>query len=124
MSEITLLWDNEEQTVYRMDLGFGWTWKQFIESVDKAHATIDEKEHDVNFIMWYKAKLPPGKEAMESFKHSGGTQPPNLRHTVFINESTRFLDILIKNTDHKHGWQGPKIVQTLEAARAYLQTLD
>jgi hypothetical protein len=123
MAGITLQWDNDEQTCYRFELGFGWTWTQFVEEIDKAHMMIAEKEHDVNLIMWFTAKIPPGNPA-EPFQHAGGTQPPNLRHTVMVNESTRFLDILIRNTDKKHGWVGPKIVRTLEEARAYLQTLD
>lgn len=123
MSTIVSVWDNEEKTCFRMELGSGWSWEQYIEAVDEAHAIIAEQDHDVNLIMWFQSRLPPGN-AMDALKHSGGTQPPNLRHTVMVNESTRFLDILITNTDRKHGWAGPKIVTTVEDARDYLSTLD
>ena len=123
MSKIINVWDNPEKTCFRMELGSGWTWQEYIAYIDDAHATIATQDNNVNLIMWFQASIPPGN-AMEALKHSGGTQPPNLRHTVMVNSSTRFLDILIKNTDRKNGWTGPKIVQTLEEARTYLDTLD
>ena len=124
MSGIHLVWNDDTQTCYRVEMAFGWTWTQFKEAFDQAHAIIAEQAHDVNIIMWFKATIPPGKAA-ESLTYAGGTQPPNLRHTVIINESsTRLLDILVKNEDRKQGWQGPKIVQSLDDALAYLQTLD
>jgi hypothetical protein len=123
MAGIQLMWDNTEQTCYRMEFGFGWTWTQFIEAIDKVHVIVAEKEYDVNLIMWFKASLPPGN-ATESFKHAGGTQPPNLRHTVFVNESTRFLDILINNTDRREGWVGSKIVRNLDDAHAHFHRLS
>ena len=123
MSGILSVWDNEEKSTFRMELGSGWTWEYYIEAIDEAHATIAAEDHDVNLIMWFQTRLPPGN-AMEALKHSGGTQPPNLRHTVMVNTSTRFLDILITNTDRKNKWVGPKIVTTLEDARNYLKTLD
>lgn len=120
---ILSVWDNTEKTCFRMELGSGWSWQQFVEEIDKTHAVIAEQVHDVNLIMWFKTSLPPGN-SVASLKHSGGTQPPNLRHTVMVNSSTRFLDIVIKNTDRKQGWVGPKIVQSLDEARDYLKTLD
>lgn len=124
MSGIQLVWNDDTHTCYRVEMGLGWTWAQFKDAFDQAHAVIAEQEHDVNIIMWFKATIPPGKAA-ESLTYAGGTQPPNLRHTVIINESsTRLLDILVKNEDRKQGWHGPKIVQSLDDALAYLQTLD
>lgn len=117
-------WDDETETCFVMELNSGWTWKEYITAIDEVHALIATKEHDVNLIMDWKASLPPGKDAMPAFKHSGGTQPPNLRHTVMVNKSTRFLDILIANTDRQNGWEGPKIVQNVNDARKYLATLD
>ncbi len=117
-------WDDENHTCLRMELGMGWSWGEFIEAIDEAHAMVATKDHDVNLIMLWKASLPPGREAMPALQHAGGTQPPNLRHTVMVNKSTRFLDILIKNTDRREGWVGPKIVQNIDDARKYLGTLD
>lgn len=123
MEKFRFIWDNEEETCLLMELGSGWSWKEFVVAVDKAHAMVAEKGYNVNFIMLWKSSLPPGPDAMPSLKHSGGTQPPNLRHTVMVNKSTHFLDIVIKNTDRKNGWEGPKIVRTVEDAREYLATL-
>jgi len=117
-------WDNSDESRFVIALGTGWTWQDYVAIIDEIHAIIAKKNHDVNLIMDWQASLPPGKDAMSALKHSGGTQPPNLRHTVMVNKSTRFLDILVKNTDRKEGWVGPKIVQNLDDAREYLETLD
>lgn len=116
-------WDNEEENRYCVEMGSGWTWQEFRDEFDKAHAAIKDKDHPVNMIMWFKSSIPPGKDAVSSLEHAGGTQPPNIRHTVIVNASTRFLDILVKNSDRKQGWVGPKIVQTVNDARTYLDEL-
>jgi len=122
--KIRIYWDDDDETRFCVESGTGWTWQDFIEHIDQAHDIIAAKEHDANIIMWFKSSIPPGKDATPALEHAGGTQPPNLRHTVIVNASTRFLDILVKNSDRQRGWVGPKIVQTMDDARAYLATLD
>lgn len=122
MVAIQSRWDEKDDNLYLVKCDMGWTWLQFVTASDDAYAMLGKLDHDVNFAMWFKS-LPPG-EAQKHMSHAGGTQPPNIRHTVIINNSTRFLDILVKNADRQQGWVGPKIVTTIEDARAYLSTLD
>lgn len=120
MSTIISEWDNAEKTVWRVETNPGWTWTQFTQAIDEAYAVIGQLDYRVDFVMYFKASLPPG-DAIGHLTHAGGTQPTNIYRTVMVNNSTRFLDIIVKNADRKEGWEGPDFFTTMEEAREFLR---
>jgi hypothetical protein len=84
---------------------------------------LAEVGHEVNIALWFTGKLPEGN-ILAQMRVVGGSQPPNLRHTVFINNSGQFLEMLITSFDKANHWEGPGFVDSLEEARVYLARKD
>jgi hypothetical protein len=120
---ITHDWDNEEKTVYLVEMaGSDWTWPQFSEKIQEAYKILEEDGRRVHVIMWFKT-IPTSGDAISNLR-MGGIQPKNVRHTVMINNTGRFFEMITQNVVRSRGWVGPKIVSTLEDARAYLIEKD
>ncbi len=113
-------WDDEAHTAYRIELaGSDWVWQELSDAVREIYRNLGTVEHRVNLIMWFKDALPPGN-VLAHMRVIGVAQPPNIRHTVFINNSGQFLETLITSFDRANKWTGPRFVQTLAEARTYL----
>lgn len=121
MLAIESRWDNDERTIYTVICRTGWTWEQFKQAIDKSYEIIGKLDYKVDFVMAFLSMLPTGDVA-GYLTHAGGTQPSNIYRTVIVNNSTRFLDIIVKNADRKEGWVGPTIVLTLDEARKFLSS--
>lgn len=120
---ITHQWDNEEKTVYRVDMDAGdWTWPQFSQKIQEAYKLLEADGRRVHVIMCFNSALPPG-DAISNLR-IGGIQPKNIRHTVMVNGGGRFLEVITSNVARSRGWVGPKIVLTLEEGREYLIEKD
>ena len=120
MTRIISEWDNDEKTIWRVETIPGWTWIDFTQAIDAAYEVIAQVDYRVDFVMYFKASLPPG-DAIGHLTHAGGTQPPNIYRTVMVNNSTRFLDIIVKNADRKEGWEGPTFFTSMDEARTFLR---
>jgi hypothetical protein len=103
--------------------GRDWTWADMSATVRAVYRVLGEGGQRVNFIMWFQDSLPQGN-VLAHMRVVGATQPPNVRHTVFINNSGPFLETLITSFARANGWPGPAFVASLEEAREYLAELD
>ena len=120
---ITHYWDNEEKTVYLVEMaGSDWMWPHFSEKIQEAYKILEADGRQVHVIMWFKT-IPTSGDAISNLR-MGGIQPKNVRHTVMINNTGRFFEMITQNVVRSRGWVGPKIVPTLEEARDYLIEKD
>ncbi len=120
---ITHQWDNDEQTVYRVDMdGTDWTWHNFSEKIQEAYKVLEADGRRVHVVMCFNGPLPSG-DAISNLR-MGGIQPKNVRHTVMVNSGGRFLEVITNNVAKQRGWIGPKIVPAMEDAREYLIEKD
>lgn len=121
---ITHDWDNEAHSAYCMVLsGKDWTWPDMSKTIREIYRSLGEVEHQVNMMIWFQDSLPSGN-VLAHMRVVGSTQPPNVRHTVFINNSGPFLETLITSFTRANNWPGPGFVASLEEARDYLAALD
>jgi hypothetical protein len=120
---VVLEWDNEEKTAFRTELDGQWTWEEFENAVNASHETMGSVEHRVDYIMWFKSRLPPG-DALNHFVRAGGRQPPNVYRTVMVNNAGSLLEAIIRSVTKGRGWVGPAIVYTMEEARDLLTSSE
>jgi hypothetical protein len=116
---IVLEWDNEARTAFRAELDGQWTWEEFEKAVNDSHDIMGGVDHKVDYIMWFKTRLPPG-DALNHFVRAGGRQPPNVYRTVMVNDAGRLLEAIISSVTKGRGWTGPAIVYSMDEARALL----
>ncbi len=112
-------WDNTERTTFLIKLYEQWTWEDWILAHTEAYAEMATVSHRVDFIACFYNKLPHGN-AVPHFKYAGSHQPPNARHTVFVNQAGPMLKVMIDAVDKMMGWTGPSFVPSVEAAREHL----
>ncbi len=115
----TLKWDDEQHTIYHLHLFGEWTWEDWTIAFRQAHAEIGTESHRVDFIIQIQNRIPKGNAAPH-FKYAGREQPPNARHSVLVNQSGIFLELLLKGIIKQHGWDGPKFTETVEEGGEYL----
>lgn len=121
-----IVWDNEEKTLCSVEMRGEWVWKNFTDKIKESYTMIAEFDHDVNFIFGFYSKLPIGEKALQPLTYAGH-QPSNIRHTVIVNQSglasKLFMQSMVSTVARVNEWNGPKFLDTMEEARAYLQRL-
>lgn len=119
-------WDDDEKTLYCVHMDDKWTWDDFLKAIKESYAMLGELDYQVDFLMGFLSRLPSGG-AIIPLTYAGENQPPNIRHTVILNQSgratTMFISSLVGAVDAVHDWDGPKFVESMEEAREYLQSL-
>ena len=121
-----IIWDDEEKTLCSVEMRGDWKWQDFSDKIKEAYEDIATLNHDVNFIFGFYSKMPEGEMALPHLTFAGH-QPPNIRHTMIVNQSglasKLFMQSLISSVDKVNEWNGPKFLDTMEEARAYLERL-
>jgi len=113
-------WDDEEtRTVACLTYRGRWTWDEWITGHDDLGKLIRSVEHRVDVIEAFHSMMPRGN-AVPQFQYSGSTQPPNARHTVFVNQAGPLFKHMVDMVVNTMGWPGPTFCPTHEAALAYL----
>jgi hypothetical protein len=121
---ITHYWDDLEKSLYLVKAeGSDWSWVELIDIIREIYRTLAEADHKLNLGLWFADKLPEGN-ILAQMRVIGGSQPPTIRHTVFINQSGKLLEMLITSFDRANNWEGPGFVDSLEEAREYLAQKD
>jgi hypothetical protein len=91
---IHVMWDNEDQTIFRYQFEERWTWDEFFDARDQALAMIDTVSHKVGVIMDAppNIKLPPNllTHSLSSLRHIH----PNTVILVFIAGQS-FLSMMV-----------------------------
>lgn len=127
MSTTRAMWDNQAKTCYRIEFLTGWKWKDFEEIHKEVYAMLGQLDHDVDLIVVFQGRVPRGGAALRALG-VGGDQPTNVRHTVMVNSTSlatkMFMQSLVDIIDSLQDWEGPKFVDTLAAARAYLTNMS
>ena len=117
---ITHQWDEYSDGLYLVKAeGADWEWPDFTATIRAIYHDLAAFGQPVNFALWFNGKLPRGN-ILAQMRVVGGDQPANIRHTVFINNSGKFLEMLITSFDRANGWEGPGFVASLDEARTYL----
>ncbi len=111
-------WDNDERTIYYVELYDNWTWKEFDQIIDDIYGMLERWGHDTDFILCFASDLPPGNALIHLTK--AGIQPPNIKRTVFLNQAGPILNQFVHRVDRKRGWDGPSFAFTIEEARELL----
>lgn len=111
-------WDNQDRTIYCVELNADWTWEEFDQIIDDIYGMLDRYGKDVDFILCFNSDLPLGNAVVHLEK--GGTQPPNIKRTVFVNHAGPLLNQFVRRADRQNGWDGPEFAPTIEDARKML----
>ena len=118
-------WDDEAKTIYCVHMSDKWNWDEFMSAIKESYDSLGKLDSRVDFVMGFFSPLPEGS-ALAPLTYAG-EQPPNIRHTVFVNATgkatTLFISSLIEAVDNMNEWQGPKFVSSMVEAREYLQSL-
>lgn len=121
-----IVWDNEEKTLCCVEMRGEWKWQDFTDKITEAYELIARFDYKVNFVFGFYSKMPEGEKALPHLTFAGH-QPPNIRHTVIVNQSglasKLFMQSIISSVDKVNEWNGPKFLDTMEEARAYLKRL-
>ena len=116
---ITHTWDNRQQTIYCLTCDGDWTWQDFRASLKQTFQSIAQVEQQVDFIIWFKSRLPKGN-TIKSFRRAGTDQPSNIYRTVIVATDLSFVEKLTRFINQMEGWQGPDFFQEIEEARKWL----
>ncbi|MEQ8677002.1 MAG: hypothetical protein RLP44_14905 [Aggregatilineales bacterium] len=115
---VTAGWDDIVDYIYIVRCEDTWTWAEFDAAIRTSFAELAESDKTIDFMMCFNDNLPKGNAIYHLTV--AGKQPPNFRHTVMVNQSGRFLEIVVKSADKARGWEGPTFVKTIEDGRDYL----
>ena len=118
-------WDDEAKTIYCVHMSDTWVWDDFTNAITETYEFLGKLDYRMDFVMGFFSPLPEGS-ALAPLTYAG-EQPPNIRHTVFVNATgkatTLFIASLIEAVDNVNEWQGPKFVSSMAEARQYLLSL-
>lgn len=115
-------WDNTEKTCIRIEFRDHWTWDDWLLGHSELNETIATVDHRVDIIECFYHMMPRGN-AIPAFKYSGGRQPPNARHTVFVNEAGPVFRKMVDAVVGVMGWEGPAFVDNIPEARESIAKL-
>ncbi len=118
---ITVAWDNDEQTIIRYDFDKGWTWREFYTATDQAFVLTRSVTHTVNSISYFKpgVVLPP--DALFQFRRAMTNAPKNRGVTVIVGGSTFIITMVsLFGKLNKRLGERLMIADSLERARAVL----
>ncbi len=112
-------WDNQGQTTYCLSCDGDWAWSDFRDALKPAFKAITLVEHQVDFIIWFKSRLPKGN-TIQSFRRAGTDQPPNIYRTVIVATDLSFVEKLARFINQMEGWKGPDFFHDIDEARNWL----
>ncbi len=115
---VTAGWDEEVKSIYIVQCVAPWEWVEFANVIRESFEKLGKLDTPVDLMMAFDDNLPKGN-AMQ-YLSIAGQQPPNFRHTVMVNRSGRFLEMIVKTADKARGWEGPAFVKTIDDGREYL----
>ena len=117
-----IVWDDTEQTKIRLEFYDRWTWDDWVLGHDEMHAMVASVPHHVDIIACFHTMMPRGN-AIPNMKRSGSTQPPNARHTVFVNHAGPMFRQMVDTVVGVMGWTGPMFCTDVHEARVHLHQL-
>ena len=121
---ITVEWDNSEQTIIRCSFPQAWTWDSFYSAYGRAKARICQVKHPVHIIfnLVERSTIPTG--ALAFLRHLGSeTIPLNMGYTVIVSHHWGVQTVwdafrkVYQESGENLGWQ---FAASLEEARAML----
>jgi hypothetical protein len=76
---LIVAWDNQAQTVLRIDLAGQWGWKEYDAAIDQAFAFIREVDHTVDVIINLTDSLAfPPVQSQRHFQRMLNQRPGNI----------------------------------------------
>lgn len=120
---ITVVWDNEEQTIIRQDFNDEWTWADHAQAVKTTHALIETVAHPVDVIANLIHSRTWPQDPLSYARRNMQQAPPNAGLTVIVLEGGNlFLETLLGIFRRIYRGIGNRleIVHTLAEARALI----
>ena len=76
---VLVAWDNEAQTILRIDLDGQWGWKEYDAAIDRAYDMIKERDHlvDLLFNLTESTSFPP-VQSQRHFQRMLSSMPGNI----------------------------------------------
>ena len=76
---VLVAWDNQPQTVLRIDLAGQWGWKEYDAAIDQAYTMIREVAHTVDLIINLSESLAfPPMQSQRHFQRMLNQKPENV----------------------------------------------
>jgi deoxyribose-phosphate aldolase len=122
MSSITVVWDNPEQTVVRIDFKRGWTWPAFDFALDDAARLVESVANEVDVIFnLRRGPQMPVDYVFSHLRHMLRQLPDNTGCLVVVDGDTTTRALMSVFYRPIVG-AGPAIVflSSLEEARAWI----
>lgn len=119
------MWDEEVEKLYRIEFYDNWTWEEYKEGYTTTYEMLGKLDYKLDLVQGLLSDLPAGSAILNITV--AGQQPPNIRHTVLLNQTGKthqqFVEYIVGAVKRMKGWTGPKFVDTLGEARAYIREL-
>jgi len=120
---ITVLWDNDEQTIIRYDFEGRWVWSEFYTATENAFALTRSVTHTVDSISNFKPGAALPSDALFQFRRAMATAPKNRGVTVIVGGSTLIKTmVIVFGKVNRQLSERLFLADTLEQARALIST--
>lgn len=118
---ISVLWDDENETIIRSESGGHWTWEEYHEAVEQVVILANSVSHRVDLIInALPGAAAPSGSSMPHYQRAQRIMPKNVRLNIIVNTNT--FGRMIINTFTRLNKGGLKVVAagTLEEARTVI----
>ncbi len=122
---ISVIWDNEEQTIIRYVMDGPWTWSELYEALGQGHRLLDTVDHTVHCIIdMQKTRLIPNNPLLHGKRMSAGKHP-RAGKIVFV-DAHAFMQALIGvfRKIYPALLRDILFAETMEEARALLASVE
>jgi hypothetical protein len=92
---ITVVWDNDEQTIMRYDFEGQWVWSEFFAATAEAFTLTRSVTQTVDSISNFKPGAALPSDALFQFRRAMATAPKNRGVTVIVGGSTLIKTMVI-----------------------------
>lgn len=88
---VNIEWDNDDQTIVRMEMVGHWTWDEAYAGAERGYAMLQSVEYEVGVIIDFSrsAGLPPN--ALPNARRMIQRRHPRTGLTVFVGANTLFM---------------------------------
>jgi hypothetical protein len=123
---VTVVWDDVEKTILRMDFAGRWTWEEFQDAFAEFHATLDMVDYKVDTVINLSESIAIPENAVSNFVKGVQQQHQNDSGLNVIVSKTIVIQVLwnVFNRVYAGFVKGVdiKLVSTLEEARKVIAT--
>jgi hypothetical protein len=114
MMGINAVWDDEDQTVLRLEFEGSWVWKDYDVAIEEAYRMLQSVSNPVDVMLNLSdsATVPPLK-SLKSFQRTLSLKPANVRMFIAVGSDSFACGLCVS-------FLKALVATTLEQARAIL----